>query len=286
MTPQLSYATCREAEIRGLFDTSGLCLEIGPSYNPILPKRDGFRVETIDHGDATELRAKYSQHTVVDVSRIEDVNHVWRGEPLSELVGCGRFDAVVVSHVIEHTPDLLGFVKECEKTLAPGGRLVLMVPDRRRCFDFFRPASTTGAVLQAHHERRTRHTPGSAFDFIANFCTFAGRQGTGTAAAESFALSNPVTSAGRGCWAFTEAGDYRDCHAWVFTPSSFRLIASDLASIGATELKEESFWETPIFEFVTILSRAAAGCPLDRANLLVATHREAGEPAAPQPELT
>jgi SAM-dependent methyltransferase len=286
MMPHLSYATCREAEIRGLFDTSGLCLEIGPSYNPILPKRDGFRVETIDHGDATELRAKYSKHTGVDVSRIEDVDHVWRGEPLSELVGCGRFDAVVASHVIEHTPDLLGFVKECEKTLAPGGRLVLAVPDRRRCFDFFRPASTTGAVLQAHHERRTRHTPGSAFDFLANFCTFAGRQGTGTAAAESFALSNPVTSAGRGCWAFTEAGDYRDCHAWVFTPSSFRLIASDLASIGATELKEESFWETPIFEFVTILSRAAAGCPLDRANLLVAAHREAAEPAAPQPELT
>ena len=28
---QLTYATCREAEIRGLFDTSGLCLEIGPS---------------------------------------------------------------------------------------------------------------------------------------------------------------------------------------------------------------------------------------------------------------
>ena len=286
MMPHLSYATCREAEIRGLFDTSGLCLEIGPSYNPILPKRDGFRVETIDHGDATELRAKYSKHTGVDVSRIEDVDHVWRGEPLSELVGCGRFDAVVASHVIEHTPDLLGFVKECEKTLAPGGRLVLAVPDRRRCFDFFRPASTTGAVLQAHHERRTRHTPGSAFDFLANFCTFAGRQGTGTAAAESFALSNPVTSAGRGCWAFTEAGDYRDCHAWVFTPSSFRLIASDLASIGATELKEESFWETPICEVVTILSRAAAGCPLARATLLVAAHREAAEPAAPQPART
>jgi hypothetical protein len=34
---------------------------------------------------------------------------------------------------------------------------------------------------------------------------------------------------------------------------------------------------------VTILSKAAAGCPLDRASLLVAAHREAAEPAAPQP---
>ena len=45
-----------EEEIRGLFDTSGLCLEIGPSYNPILSKRERFRVETIDHSHPTELK--------------------------------------------------------------------------------------------------------------------------------------------------------------------------------------------------------------------------------------
>lgn len=279
---QLTYATCREAEIRNLFNCSGLSLEIGPSFNPILPKRDGFRVETIDHADADALRAKYASLPGVDASRIEHVDHVWRGEPLSELVGRGRFDSVVASHVIEHTPDLLGFMKECEQVLAPGGRLVLAGPDRRRCFDFFRPASTTGSVLQAHHERRTLHAPGSAFDFVANFCTIDGQQGNGNETAESFSLSHPVTVAGGAFAAFAESGDYLDCHAWVFTPSSFRLIASDLAALEAIELKEESFWETPTLEFVMVLSREGAGCPLDRASLLVAAHREAGAPAAPK----
>jgi SAM-dependent methyltransferase len=280
---QLDYAVSREDAVRSLFDTSGLCLEIGPSYNPILPKHRGYRVETIDHCDAATLRAKYATQPGVDVAKIEDVDHIWRGEPLAALVGPGRFDVVVASHVIEHTPDMLGFLKECERALKPSGRLVLAVPDRRRCFDFFRPASTTGAVLQAHHEKRTRHAPGAAFDFIANFCTFDGRQGTGTTAAESFMLSNPVESAGRAFERYAAHDDYRDCHAWVFTPSSFRLIASDLAAIGALALREEAFWETPIFEFVTILSREAGGCPLDRADLVAAAHREAGEPAAPRP---
>jgi SAM-dependent methyltransferase len=283
----LSYGS-RDEELRGLFDTSGLCLEIGPSYNPLLPKRNGYRVESVDYCDAPALRAKYAPNPDVDTSRIEDVDHVWRGEPLSTLVGVGRFDVVVASHVIEHTPDMLGFLHECEKTLAPGGRLVLVVPDRRRCFDFFRPASTTGSVLQAHLERRTRHTPGTAFDFIANFSEFDGQLGTGAATAEHFTLAHSLAAAHAAFETFAVEGDYQDCHAWVFTPSSFRLILSDLATIGALELREEGFWTTPIFEFVTILSRpdlsrSGSGCPLDRPELLAMSQEEAGLPAAPRP---
>jgi SAM-dependent methyltransferase len=282
---RLTYSGSREAEIRSLFATAGRCLEIGPSYNPILPKREGYRVETVDHAPAAELREKYRTHPGLDVAKIEEVDHVWHGEPLSTLVGTGRFDVVIASHVIEHTPDLLGFLKECEKTLTPTGRLVLAVPDRRRCFDFFRPASTTGAVLQAHLEKRTRHTPGNAFDFVANFATFDGRQGAGEDGPATFALSNKATEAKASfdLFAAASSAEYHDCHAWVFTPSSFRLILADLAAIGATGLREEGFWETPIFEFVTILSRSAAGCPLDRAELVVASHREAATPAAPRP---
>jgi len=279
----LDYSTGREQALRNLIETTGLCLEIGPSYNPILPKRGGHQVETVDHCDAAELRAKYAAQPEVDAGKIEDVDHVWRGEPLADLVGAGRFDIVVASHVIEHTPDMLGFLRECERALKPTGRLLLAVPDRRRTFDFFRPASTTGAVLQAHHEQRTRHTPGAAFDFIADFCTFGGRQSTSGDSSTGFTLSNGLADAAAGFAHYARDGGYDDCHAWVFTPSSFRLIASDLAAIGAVALREEGFWETPIFEFVTVLSREASGCPLGRADLLVASHREAGEPKAPLP---
>ena len=37
----------------------GLGLEIGPSYAPLVPKRDGHRVETLDHLDKAALVEKY-----------------------------------------------------------------------------------------------------------------------------------------------------------------------------------------------------------------------------------
>jgi hypothetical protein len=58
MARLLFYKTCREIEIRGLFDASVLRLEIGPSSNPILPKWECFRLETIDHSDPTELKGE------------------------------------------------------------------------------------------------------------------------------------------------------------------------------------------------------------------------------------
>jgi SAM-dependent methyltransferase len=280
--PHLSYTSSREAEIRNLLDTSGRSLEIGPSYNPILPKSLGYNTVTVDHTDASELRRKYSSHQGVDVSKIEEVDYVWRGEPLATLIGAGRFDLVVASHVIEHTPDMLGFLKECEKLLKPHGKLLLAVPDRRRCFDLFRPASTTGAVLQAHLEKRTRHSAGTAFDFIASFAVLDTTMGDRPPAA--FSLPHSANEAKNLFDRASRAEEYIDIHAWVFTPSSFRLILSDLNTIDALTLKEDTLWGTPIFEFVTVLSRQGRGCHLSRADLLVACQAEAALHHPPRPE--
>jgi len=265
----------REAAIRGLFDASGLGLEIGPSYNPIVPKRDGYRVEVVDHLATAALREKYAREQNIDASKIEEVDHVWTGQPLSRLAGTSRYDYIVASHVIEHTPDMLGFLKECDAMLRPGGRLVLVVPDKRRCFDFFRSVSTTGAVLQAHLDGRSRHLAGSAFDQVANCATLNGRTGWMESATGPLGFLHTLTNAKALFDTVVASQDYIDCHAWVFTPSSFRLVISDLNAVGVLPLKEEGFWGTTLFEFVTILSRSGAGCPIGRRQLLEAGHEEA-----------
>jgi len=63
---------------------AGYGLEIGPSYNPVVPKSTGYRVDTLDHADAAQLREKYRNHDI-DLSAIEEVTYVWNGEPLDEL---------------------------------------------------------------------------------------------------------------------------------------------------------------------------------------------------------
>lgn len=268
----------REESIRSLFDTSGLGLEIGPSYNPIVPKRDGYQVHTIDHAPAEELRKKYATETAVNAALIEDVDFVWDGRPLSELVGgTARYDYVVASHVIEHTPDMLGFLLECQTLLKPDGVLVLAVPDKRRCFDIFRPFSSTGQVMQAHAERRTVHLAASAFDQGANMVTRQGVSGWTVGSDGEFAFIHSVEVAKTLFDRSIRSKEYYDFHAWVYTPSSFRLIMSDLNKLGLLAIRERTFETTAGAEFIVTLGQDAPGCPLDRMSLLKEIQRDLRE---------
>ena len=67
----------------------------------------------LDHTTRAELVKKYRGHPGVDVSRIEDVDFVWTGGPITDAVPArlhGAFDAFIAKHVIEHTTDMVGFL--------------------------------------------------------------------------------------------------------------------------------------------------------------------------------
>ncbi len=272
----------RDEAIRALFDTSGQGLEIGPSYNPIVPKHRGFKVEIVDHASTADLRAKYANEPSVDASRIEEVDYIWDGRPLSNVIGkTKQYDYIVASHVIEHTPDLLGFLKECDVMLKPTGALVLAVPDKRRCFDLFRPVTTTGNVLQAHFEKRNRHQPGTAFDHVAYFAALNGVGGWVKGTDGKTSLEHSLSFAKRVFDRSSNSDVYFDFHAWVFTPSSFRMIVRDLNEIGALDPTEIVFHPMPGHEFIVILGRSGRGCPYNRLSLLESTRQELEEfPAA------
>jgi hypothetical protein len=268
----------RNEVLLSMFDASGIGLEIGPSFNPLLPKAAGYHVETLDHATADQLREKYGADPNVDIARIEDVDFVANGRPIAEVVGKpGHYDYIIASHVIEHAPDLLGFLKDCETLLNRSGTLVLAVPDKRRCFDLLQPLTSTGMILQAHEERRTRHPPSALFDDIAYNVYRDGLGGWGKGYAGRLTF---VRDLGTAHLLFNEmlgSSTYIDTHAWRFTPSSFRLIASDLHAIGAIGLREQTFHESDMHEFYIALSRRGRGCPLDRlalARMIIAEHQE------------
>lgn len=248
-------------------DLDGLGLEIGPSYNPLVPKWKGYRVETIDHADATHLREKYRALTQ-DVSRIEEVDYVSGGASIFKSIGKpGRYDYIVASHVIEHVPDLLGFFKDCERLLKPAGRLSLAIPDKRFCFDIFQTLTTTGHVLETHANNACRPSPGVLFDFIANF----GKRGEHIAWAHDDRTEphfvNDISQAKAQFDRACGSQEYVDAHVWRFVPSSFRLILSDLHALGEISLREFFFAAPGGFEFYITISRDA-GVPLpDRLTL-------------------
>ena len=80
----------------------------------------------------------------------EEVDFLWDGRPYVELIGRRHaYDWIIGSHVLEHTTDLLGFLNDCDSLLKKGGVLSLVVPDKRYCFDRFRPLTDVGRVIDA-----------------------------------------------------------------------------------------------------------------------------------------
>jgi predicted SAM-dependent methyltransferase len=254
--------------LHSLIDRAGRGLEIGPSYNPIAPKSAGWQVEIVDHMDAPGLRAKYQGHNV-DTDRIEPVDFIADGRPLAECVGKPRhYDWILASHVIEHVPDLIGFIEDCATLLRPEGRLVLAVPDKRRCFDQLQPITLAGAVLQAHAEQRQRHPAGLLFDSRAYDITRHGGAivwlGPGT---EQLRFAGDLVGAAAGFDAALAGGPMADIHAWRFTPSSFRLLIADLVALGRLSLREQVILPQEGPEFLVVLGRGGPGCPVPRETL-------------------
>lgn len=261
--------------LRSWLDRDGLGLEIGPLHAPVAPKREGWRVETLDHADTETLRARYRGNPDVDAAAIQEVDHVSDGRPLTEVIGSrARYDWILASHVAEHVPDLLGFLLDCEALLKPAGRLVVALPDKRRCFDALRPLSTTGDVLQAHVERRTRHTPRAAFDFIARAVDFGGDYAWAEGQTGAVRLQHPLTSAFALFNALANTEQYHDIHGWVFVPSSFRLIVEELHSLAMCELQEVAFQTTIGIEFFAVLSKDGLGSGVTRQELVLQAAEE------------
>jgi SAM-dependent methyltransferase len=249
-------------------------LEIGPSHNPIVSKADGYPVKILDHANRADLVEKYLAYGVETTHLIEEVDYVTTD--ISSLKSSGAtFDLIVASHVVEHTTDLIAFFTSCAELLAPDGQIALIVPDKRFCFDAFRPLTSPGGVVDAHLEGRTRHR-GAVLDHYAYFCVNDDK--TAWSVADDF-FPRLQHSDAANLKAFTAANDtekYFDCHSWVFTPSSFQFLVSELRSAQFVDLLVDEIHPTQGFEFFTVLSRGGRESTISKLDLLRAIDAETG----------
>jgi SAM-dependent methyltransferase len=252
--------------IKKTFNFDGSGLEIGPCHNPLFPKREGCKVKSLDYMSADQLRKKYASDVNVDISKIEDVDFVWNGEPYSKLVGAERFDWIFASHVVEHTPDLISFINECASILKPDGSLFLVVPDKRYTFDVFRQRSSLASVIDAHIEKRKMPSVGA----IADFLFYLGVRKEGISLFDE--ISNPYMPAGDMSKQLIEemksCESYKDVHVWAFTPSHFRLIIETLFNAGLINLRENYFIDTVGIEFYMALNATGNGTELPIDTLI------------------
>lgn len=251
----------RRTEILKYSTKDQLGIEIGPWHSPIAPKREGFNSLVLDVFDAQTLRHK-AEHDDLHhdlaardpnvrralIANIEEVDLLGSATAIADLVEqrglTGKVDYIISSHNFEHTPDAVRFLQGCEKVLKPGGVLSMAIPDRRTCFDYFRPVSTLPDFLEAYFAKRKRPKYSQVFasEYVMAFCQENGERYT------SFDLSRDpgnirVEPLDPGClerWQHFEANAdeaYRDAHCWVFTPASFELIMTELEFLRLTRFR-------------------------------------------------
>jgi glycosyltransferase involved in cell wall biosynthesis len=223
-----------------LTDRKELGDEIGPSHNPLTPKKAFLKVHILDHSTREELTKQYRCHAI-NLNNIEKVNFIWRGEPFQELIGktsCYHWN--IASHVIEHVPDMISFLQQCEILLKPSSILSSVILDKRYCSDYFFSSSFTGNARDAHAEKRGTRSRSHQqfFDYSANA---AGRNDKSLRSSGENGVAGELHNTFAEAQALWERSisttDYIDTHCWRFTAASFHLLISDLDYLGLIGLK-------------------------------------------------
>lgn len=172
--------------------------------------------------------------------------------------------------MIEHVPDFVSFLRQCEALLKADGVLSLVIPDKRYCFYYFSPTTSTGNVLDAWAEKRVRPSACQVFDYIANAAKRNGHIAWGPdGKGGADGLIHTLEQA-KNLWACSgSTRDYIDTHCWRFTPTSFHLILSDLRELNLINLNIKAEFDTAGCEFYVSLSKCVENVkPQDRLSSL------------------
>ena len=235
---------------------TGRGLEIGPLHDPVVTKAQG-QIFYLDHLSAEGLQEKYAGQIPPEL--ICEVDYVRSNGSLAEVVSDrAPFDYVVASHVIEHVPDMIRWLQDTAEVLKPSGVLCLAIPDRRYTFDYLRPVSTTGEILDAYFRAAKVPTSKHIYDQFTR-CCYLDKEAAWRGELDPTAVQrrHPPGLAMQFVRRALEREEYFDCHCWIFTPDSFCAVVRDLMFENLFPYSIRRFIETPYneHEFYVTLQR-------------------------------
>ena len=221
-------------------------LEIGPFDTPVFTDAYTDYADVLDSDGLRERAIELGRNP----EGVPEIRWVLPDGDHSQI--SGRYDLVVTSHAIEHTPDLVRHLQDVGRLLRPGGRYALIVPDRRYCFDHFLPATTVAQVLAAWNEHRRRHTLESLIEHRAMTTHndpvrhWAGDHGAPSVTVD--AVRELVRK-------YNDTTGYIDVHAWKFDPEGFLRVLESLGDLGLIPFEIERIHPTirNTFEFFAVI---------------------------------
>jgi SAM-dependent methyltransferase len=245
----------------------GRGIEIGPLCSPLVTKDEGD-VFYVDVLSAQGLREHYAVDPAVPSALIVDVDAALYSDGRLRTVaeataGTAPFDWAVASHVVEHVPDMIGWLADMADVLVDDGRLLLVVPDRRYSFDARRPRTTVGQLLQAHESRDQRPSIRAVYDHFSDAVAISAQEAWAGRVPDIEARVHDRRYVGEVLQRFHESSEYIDCHVWVFTPREFVQQLAELAERGLLDFVVETVLPTEPgdLEFFVTLRRVTRATP-------------------------
>jgi SAM-dependent methyltransferase len=207
-------------------------LEIGALDSPMwLGAEAPKRLRYLDWYSSEELYEMHKDKPNRNWDRAVEVDYVVKDKAFSRHIP-ERFDLVVAHHVIEHIPDPISWLHEVAAVTAPGGRLLMAVPDRRYTFDYVRPLSTVVDFLRAREAQLVMPDYWQSLAAIYQYrpihaedC-WPGPPPAEKVGARRFDLQTAMRHAER------SREEYLDVHCFVFTERSFAVIVRELRQAG------------------------------------------------------
>jgi hypothetical protein len=240
-------------DFAGLIPGAWRALEIGPFAHPMLR---GVNVAYCDALTYDELERRATK-LGLDTENIPRIDYVLGPHGLDSIPD--DFRAVLSSHNIEHQPDLVRHLQQAQRRIERlDGRLFLIIPDKRFCFDRFIAESTIAQVLEAHESARSVHTLRSVVEHRVLTTHNDSLKHWQERQMQRPQVDPAKLKAAIAEWREAQGG-YIDVHAWYFTPDSFPEIIDALRALGLIRLQVERLYPTRFGanEFWVILNLSA-----------------------------
>ena len=145
-----------------------------------------------------------------------------------------EYDWICASHVMEHVPDLLGWLKILQAKLKPNGILFLVVPDKQYTFDFHRSETRFSDVMYYHRNGITKPAYRQVFDHIY----YASTVPSPAEIWNGVSIPPPAKNLTE---ALSEAerslSEYVDVHCSVHTPVTFSKLAFEMFEADVVKLQ-------------------------------------------------
>lgn len=286
MEVSIRHVGDRVQELRKGISKQDIGLEVGPFFRPICPKKEGFQVVTLDVFSREELIEKYAKDPNVypyfdDIEKVDIVSN----KSLLEAVASSdiyrlqpdvikTFNYVITSHNFEHLANPIQFLQDAEQLLKEQGCLTMAIPIHTRCFDIYKPLSSTGKLIDAFVSKQTSPSLGTVLDHL----TLGAHKKDGLPIGSPNQcnknlkliwdeLENYQTDPNftKEAWfkqlSANQSDGYIDAHCNFFNPISFCLIIADLRMLGLlNELQIHDISENGC-EFIVHLKK---GKPLEK----------------------